>query len=133
MQRHTFLKVAALSGLLGSPTGNVARLRQIFFDMGFSMDQPHIELQVSIQGKVLNRMAEAMWLTFNLQGVIPAKWQVEEINHMVSATDGSQLNFSSQDPDLAKGAHVKLSTAPAVQNYPQWCCGDWLYRFQMFA
>jgi hypothetical protein len=41
------------------------------------------------------------------------------------------LNFSLQQPDLSNGLHFSLFNNAWGTNYPQWCMGDWLYRFHL--
>ena len=45
----------------------------------------------------------------------------------------SPLNFSSEEPDLKSGVHVSLFNNAWGTNYPQWCGGDWRYRFSLFT
>ena len=154
-------------------TGNVAWPRQIFYDIRFPKKDARMELRVCTLGKIVNRMPEAMWLTFSPSHISPASWQIEKVNHVVAASDvvrgggramhavndfvccateggerfrlrtvdapvvafgkRSPLNFSLDPPDFSKGAHVCLFNNAWGTNYPQWCGGDWLYRFELFA
>ncbi len=41
----------------------------------------------------------------------------------------SPLNFSLEQPDLSGGVHFSLFNNAWGTNYPQWCGGDWSYRF----
>lgn len=41
------------------------------------------------------------------------------------------LNFSLDQPDVAAGAHISLFNNAWGTNYPQWCGGDWSYRFYL--
>ena len=43
----------------------------------------------------------------------------------------SPLNFSRQLPGLEKGIHFSLFNNAWGTNYPQWCGGDWLFRFTL--
>jgi hypothetical protein len=52
---------------------------------------------------------------------------------VVAFGERSPLNFSLEAPDFAKGAHVSLFNNAWGTNYPQWCGGDWQYRFQLFT
>lgn len=52
---------------------------------------------------------------------------------VVAFGERSPLNFSLQRPDFADGAHVSLFNNAWGTNYPQWCGGDWSYRFQLFT
>ena len=45
----------------------------------------------------------------------------------------SPLNFSKDQPQLEQGVHVSLFNNAWGTNYVQWCGGDWLYRFRLFA
>ncbi len=50
---------------------------------------------------------------------------------VVALDDRSPLNFSKQLPDPAQGVHVSLYNNGWGTNYPQWCGGDWAYRFTL--
>lgn len=52
---------------------------------------------------------------------------------VVALGQRSPLNFSLQAPDLSAGIHFSLFNNAWGTNYPQWCGGDWSFRFQMFA
>ncbi len=41
------------------------------------------------------------------------------------------LNFTLDQPDLSDGIHFSLFNNAWGTNYPQWCGGDWMYRFQL--
>ena len=41
------------------------------------------------------------------------------------------LNFSLDQPDIAGGVHVSLFNNAWGTNYPQWCGGDWSFRFRL--
>ena len=41
------------------------------------------------------------------------------------------LNFSLDQPSLAEGLHFGLFNNAWGTNYPQWCGGDWRYRFRV--
>ena len=43
----------------------------------------------------------------------------------------SPLNFSRTLPKLQQGIHVSLFNNAWGTNYPQWCGGDWLFRFTL--
>ena len=43
------------------------------------------------------------------------------------------LNFTLDQPNLAEGIHFSLFNNAWGTNYPQWCGGDWAYRFQLFG
>lgn len=45
----------------------------------------------------------------------------------------SPLDFSLKLPNLSAGIHFNLFNNAWGTNYPQWCGGDWSYRFRMFA
>ena len=45
----------------------------------------------------------------------------------------SPLNFSRQLPRVQQGIHVSLFNNAWGTNYPQWCGGDWLFRFTLRA
>lgn len=45
----------------------------------------------------------------------------------------SPLNFSRVLPNLQQGVHVSLFNNAWGTNYPQWCGGDWLFRFKLQA
>ena len=43
----------------------------------------------------------------------------------------SPLNFTFQQPDLKAGVHFSLFNNAWGTNYPQWCGGNWMYRFHL--
>lgn len=45
----------------------------------------------------------------------------------------SPLNFSKELPSMKAGVHVNLYNNAWGTNYPQWCGGDWLFRFTLRA
>jgi hypothetical protein len=45
----------------------------------------------------------------------------------------SALNFSLELPTMQDGVHVSLYNNAWGTNYPQWCGGDWIYRFTLTA
>lgn len=45
----------------------------------------------------------------------------------------SPLNFSLEPPTMQDGIHVSLYNNAWGTNYPQWCGGDWMYRFTLNA
>jgi hypothetical protein len=52
---------------------------------------------------------------------------------VVAFGERSPLNFSLQLPALSTGIHFSLFNNAWGTNYPQWCRGDWAYRFRIFA
>lgn len=52
---------------------------------------------------------------------------------VVSLDRRSSLNFSLDSPDLKSGFHINLFNNAWGVNYPQWCEGDWSYRFILKA
>ncbi len=52
---------------------------------------------------------------------------------VVAFGERSPLNFSSDAQDFTKGAHICLFNNAWGTNYPQWCGGDWLFRFRLLA
>jgi len=52
---------------------------------------------------------------------------------VVALGDRSPLDFSFRQPDLSAGIHFNLFNNAWGTNYPQWCGGDWSYRFRIFA
>ena len=52
---------------------------------------------------------------------------------VVAFGERSPLNFSLQRPDFTNGVHISLFNNAWGTNYPQWCGGDWSYRFQLFT
>ncbi len=52
---------------------------------------------------------------------------------VVALGDRTPLDFSSQLPTLADGVHFGLFNNGWGTNYPQWCGGDWTYRFSLSA
>jgi hypothetical protein len=45
----------------------------------------------------------------------------------------SPLDFSLEVPTMQDGIHVCLYNNAWGTNYPQWCGGDWTYRFNLTA
>ena len=45
----------------------------------------------------------------------------------------SPLNFSLEQPSLDEGIHICLYNNAWGTNYPQWCSGEWTYRFTLSA
>jgi hypothetical protein len=45
----------------------------------------------------------------------------------------SPLDFSLDLPAMRDGIHVGLYNNAWGTNYPQWCSGDWMYRFTLTA
>ena len=52
---------------------------------------------------------------------------------LIAFGERSPLNFSLDLPNFSGGAHVGLFNNAWGTNYPQWCGGDWVYRFSLFA
>lgn len=52
---------------------------------------------------------------------------------VVALGDRSPLDFSFRQPDISAGIHFNLFNNAWGTNYPQWCGGDWSYRFRIFA
>lgn len=52
---------------------------------------------------------------------------------VVALGQRSPLNFSLEAPGLAEGVHFSLYNNAWGTNYPQWCGGDWVYRFTLMA
>lgn len=50
---------------------------------------------------------------------------------VVAVGKRTPLNFTLEQPDLTEGVHFSLYNNAWGTNYPQWCTGDWLYRFQL--
>ncbi|WP_263381549.1 DUF5054 domain-containing protein [Granulicella arctica] len=52
---------------------------------------------------------------------------------VVALGDRTPLNFSLPLPTMATGVHFSLFNNAWGTNYPQWCGGDWSYRFTLHA
>ncbi len=153
--------------------GNTAWPAEIFLELRLPTHEPVVHLQVTTMGKAVNRMPEAMWLTFQPAGAAAKDgWSVEKVGQDVAVTDvlegggramhavservryqdaegsfelattdapvvalgkRSPLNFSKELPDMSGGVHVSLFNNAWGTNYPQWCGGDWSYRFTLKA
>ena len=50
---------------------------------------------------------------------------------VVATGQRTPLNFTVEQPDMTAGVHVSLFNNAWGTNYPQWCGGDWMYRFQL--
>ena len=153
-------------------TGNVAWPAEIFLELRLPTSEPVMHLQVTTLGKAVNRMPEAMWLTFQPIAEKPDGWSVEKVGQDVAVTDvlegggramhavservryqdaqgtfelattdapvvalgkRSPLNYSKELPEMSGGVHVSLFNNAWGTNYPQWCGGDWSYRFTLKA
>ena len=155
-------------------TGNTAWPSEIFLELQLPVHEPVIHLRLTTMGKAVNRMPEAMWLTFQPTGDASKEWSVEKVGQDVAVTDvlegggramhavservryqdageggafelatmdapvvalgkRSPLNFSRTLPDMTGGVHVSLYNNAWGTNYPQWCGGDWSYRFTLRA
>ena len=152
--------------------GNTAWPREIFLEVRLPMSEPVIHLQLTMRGKAVNRMPEAMWLTFQPVATAKDGWSVEKVGQDVPVTDvlagggramhavservryqegdaafelatmdapvvalgkRSPLNYSRALPEITGGVHVSLFNNAWGTNYPQWCGGDWSYRFTLRA
>ena len=154
--------------------GNAAWPREIFLEVRLPVSEPVVQLQLTTMGKAVNRMPEAMWLTFQPMATAKDGWSVEKVGQAVAVTDvlegggramhavservryqdagegsafelatmdapvvalgkRSPLNYSKELPDMTGGVHVSLFNNAWGTNYPQWCGGDWSYRFTLKA
>ncbi len=52
---------------------------------------------------------------------------------VVAVGERSPLDFSLDLPTMQDGVHVSLYNNAWGTNYPQWCGGDWMYRFTLAA
>ena len=50
---------------------------------------------------------------------------------VVALGQRTPLNFTLDQPDVTAGAHISLFNNAWGTNYPQWCGGDWSYRFHL--
>jgi hypothetical protein len=151
-------------------TGNTAWPGEIFLEVRLPVREPVIDLRLTTMGKAVNRMPEAMWLTFQPMATVKDGWSVEKVGQDVAVTDvlagggramhavservryqdeggvfelattdapvvamgrRSPLNYSKELPEMGGGVHVSLFNNAWGTNYPQWCGGDWRYRFVM--
>ena len=152
--------------------GNTAWPTEIFLEMRLPENEAVVHLQLTTMGKAVNRMPEAMWLTFQPLAAAKNGWSVEKVGQDVAVTDvlegggramhavservryqdeagalelatmdapvvalgrRSPLNYSKELPDMSGGVHVSLFNNAWGTNYPQWCGGDWSYRFTLRA
>ena len=68
------------------------------------------------------------------RGVAGSVLSIESIDAPVVAFgQRSPLNFSLNQPDVSGGVHFSLFNNAWGTNYPQWCGGDWSYRFTILA
>lgn len=151
-------------------TGNVAWPAEMYLEVRLPVNEPVVHLQLTTLGKAVNRMPEAMWLTFQPMGSAGDGWSVEKVGQDVAVSevlagggramhavservryqDGdaafelatrdapvvalgkrSPLNYSKELPDMSGGVHMSLFNNAWGTNYPQWCGGDWRYRFTL--
>lgn len=154
--------------------GNTAWPNEIYLELQMPVAEPVVHLRLTTMGKAVNRMPEAMWLSFQPMGEGGKGWTVEKVGQDVAVTDvlegggramhavsekvrfeaagkggtfelattdapvvalgkRSPLNFSRSLPDMRGGVHVSLFNNAWGTNYPQWCGGDWSYRFTLRA
>ena len=52
---------------------------------------------------------------------------------VVALGSRSPLDFSLDLPTMKDGVHISLYNNAWGTNYPQWCGGDWQYRFTLSA
>lgn len=52
---------------------------------------------------------------------------------VIAVGERSPINFSRELPSMDAGFHVNLYNNAWGTNYPQWCGGDWMYRFTLMA
>lgn len=153
-------------------TGNNAWPTEMFLEVTLPSSEPVVHLRLTTMGKAVNRMPEAMWLTFQPVGTATDGWSVEKVGQDVAVTDvlegggrsmhavservryqdgaaafelatidapvvalgkRSPLNYSKELPEMSAGVHVGLFNNAWGTNYPQWCGGDWSYRFTIKA
>ena len=50
---------------------------------------------------------------------------------VIAVGNRTPLNFSFDQPDFTAGAHISLFNNAWGTNYPQWCGGDWTFRFHL--
>ena len=65
---------------------NTAFPQQLFLDLRLPTAEARIDMQCTTLGKPVNRMPEALWLTFQPAASQPA-WTLDKVNQPVSATD----------------------------------------------
>ncbi len=155
-------------------TGNTAWPREIYLEARLPASEPVVHLRLTTMGKAVNRMPEAMWLTFKPMGNAKDGWSVEKVGQDVAVADviegggramhavservryqdagggeafelatidapvvalgaRSPLNYAKTLPEMSGGVHVSLFNNAWGTNYPQWCGGDWSYRFTLRA
>jgi len=52
---------------------------------------------------------------------------------LIAVGKRSPLNFAKDHPPMNAGFHVNLYNNAWGTNYPQWCGGDWIFRFNLSA
>jgi hypothetical protein len=95
------------------------------------VEQPVAALDVVCGG---GRAMHAVSEVVRYQDVTGDAFEIHTLDAPVVALgQRSPLNFSLQLPDLSAGIHFSLFNNAWGTNYPQWCGGDWCYRFRIFA
>lgn len=150
--------------------GRVAWPQRMFVELTLPDAEPVCHMRFSSFEKQINRMPEAMWLTFQPLAPDSTGWTLEKVNQRVRPDDvvrggnrymhavtrsvhyedprgtfeiaaldapvvalgeRSPIAFTKKQPDLSRGLHFSLFNNAWGTNYPQWCGGDWLYRFTL--
>ena len=70
-------------------TGDVAWPAQIFLELSLPSAKPQVELRFTSLGKSVNRLPEAMWLTFSPPGIPADGWCLEKVNETVMPLGGA--------------------------------------------
>ena len=104
-------------------SGNVAWPEHIFLEVLLAHQTPSIDLRLLTFNKTINRMPEAMWLSFVPLNVVPTSWRVEKVSQMVPVSDvvrggGRSMHAVSESiqSETSNGSGFTLHTmdAPVV-------------------
>jgi hypothetical protein len=95
------------------------------------VDQPIAPSDVVRGG---SRSMHAISEVAKYQGTDGSHFEIHALDAPVVALgERSPLDFSFRQPDISAGIHFNLFNNAWGTNYPQWCGGDWSYRFRIFA
>ena len=167
---HHVLAELKIDDAASEAQGRVAWPQRMFLELTLPDAEPVCHVRFSTFSKQINRMPEAMWLTFAPLAPDSNGWALEKVNQWVRPDDvvrggnrcmhavtrnvrykdargvfdidtldapvvalgvRSPIAFTKDQPDLNRGLHYSLFNNAWGTNYPQWCGGDWLYRFSL--
>lgn len=171
-QQHRLLAELAIDDPAAAASGLVAWPTSLYLEIVLPKGKPQLQMRFTSLGKQLNRLPEAMWLTFHPIAKDTTGWELDKCGQplrpsnvvrgggrsmhaiseklryrddrglfelatldapVVALGARSPLDFSLELPTMQDGIHVSLYNNAWGTNYPQWCGGDWQYRFVLEA